>query len=87
MTSPKANQLTARAAAEPGFSGQTPLAIPLPHAPSLTGLSRSTIYREAARGNIRLIKAGRSTLVDMASVRAFLASLPAASIRPAQRAA
>jgi excisionase family DNA binding protein len=87
MTSPQENRLSARAAADPGFSAQAPLAIPLPHAPSLTGLSRSTIYREAARGNIRLIKAGRSTLVDMASVRAFLASLPIASIRPPQRTA
>ncbi|WP_043358800.1 DNA-binding protein [Belnapia sp. F-4-1] len=64
-----------------------PLAVPLPHAPAVTGLSRSTIYREAARGNIRLIKAGRSTLVDMASMRAFLASLPTASIRAPQQAA
>ena len=64
-----------------------PLAVPLPQAPTVTGLSRSTIYREAARGNIRLLKAGRSTLVDMASVRAFLASLPTASIRAPQQAA
>jgi excisionase family DNA binding protein len=63
-----------------------PLAVPLPHAPAVTGLSRSTIYREAARGNIRLLKVGRSTLVDMASVRAFLTNLPTASIRASQQA-
>jgi predicted DNA-binding transcriptional regulator AlpA len=68
-------------------AGVVPLAVPLPRAPDITGLSRSTIYREAARGNIRLLKAGRSTLVDMASVRAFLASLPTASICAAQQVA
>jgi hypothetical protein len=64
-----------------------PLALPLPQAPAVTGLSRSTIYREAAKGNIVLLKVGRSTLVDMASVRAFLAGLPVASIRSPQQAA
>lgn len=64
-----------------------PLAVPLPHAPTVTGLSRSTIYREAARGNIKLLKVGRSTLVCMDSVRAFLASLPAAAIRAPHQAA
>lgn len=64
----------------------SPLTVPLPKAPGVTGLSRSTIYREAARGNIRLLKIGRSTLVCMDSVRAFLANLPAASIRAPQQA-
>jgi hypothetical protein len=65
-----------------------PLAVPLPHAPAITGLSRSAIYRAAAEGKITLLKCGRSTLVDMASVRAFLASLPRAEIRaPRERQA
>lgn len=55
-----------------------PLAVPLPQAPALTGLSRSTIYRAAHEGRITLLKVGRSTLVDMESVRTFLASLPRA---------
>ncbi|WP_207803030.1 MerR family transcriptional regulator [Roseicella frigidaeris] len=57
-----------------------PLAVPLARAPAITGLSRSTIYREVARGNLRLLKVGRTSLLDMASVRAFLASLPVAEI-------
>jgi len=60
-----------------------PLAVPMPRAPAATGLSRSRIYREAAKGNPRLPKAGRSTLLCMASARAFLARLPTAQLRPA----
>jgi hypothetical protein len=45
------------------------------------GISRSGIYRHAALGDIRLVKLGNATLVDLASVRAFMARLPAASLR------
>ncbi|MCK8784138.1 helix-turn-helix domain-containing protein [Roseomonas sp. NAR14] len=55
-----------------------PLVVPLPQAPLVTGLSRTAIYRAARKGQIKLLKNGRSTLVDMASVRAFLDSLPTA---------
>jgi hypothetical protein len=54
---------------------------PIVHATRLSGISRSSFYREAAAGNIRLVKYGRSTLVDMASLRQFLASLPTATLR------
>jgi|GEM_PF-2860757 len=64
-----------------------PLAVPMSKAPAITGLSRSTIYREAKKGNLRLLKAGRTTLLCMASARAFLATLPDANIRPARRVA
>jgi hypothetical protein len=75
-----------RAAGGGGASGRpvspvVPLALPVPAAMAASGLSRSAIYREAGRGNIRLLKLGRTTLVDMASVRAFLATLPVAPIR------
>jgi excisionase family DNA binding protein len=52
------------------------MVVPLPRAPSVFGLSRSAIYRAAAEGEITLMKMGRSTLVDAASVRAYLARLP-----------
>ena len=52
------------------------LAIPLARAPALCGMSRSTIYRRAAAGELRLIKCGRTTLVDGQSLRDCLASLP-----------
>lgn len=45
------------------------------------GISRSRLYREAALGNIKLVKLGNATLVDIASMRAFMAKLPAASLR------
>jgi hypothetical protein len=58
-----------------------PLALPILAAVAATGLSRSAIYREAGQGRIKLLKLGRTTLVDMTSIRAFLASLPTANIR------
>lgn len=36
------------------------------------GIPRSTLYRLAADGHVRMIKLGRTTLVDFASVRALL---------------
>ncbi len=58
-----------------------PLALPVPKAVQVTGLSRSAIYRAAGEGAIVLLKVGRSTLVDMATARAFLAGLPRAAVR------
>jgi hypothetical protein len=58
-----------------------PIAAPIARAMALSGLSRSAIYRAAGKGRIVLRKVGRTTLVDMASVRAFLAGLPVATIR------
>jgi hypothetical protein len=58
-----------------------PLALPIPQAVAVTGLSRSALYRLAGEGRIVLLKHGRTTLVEMASARAVLAGLPRASIR------
>jgi hypothetical protein len=58
-----------------------PEMVPLPRAPAVFGLSRSNLYRLAADGRIRLVKVASRTLVDAASVRAFLASLPPAALR------
>ena len=63
------------------------LAQRIAEASSASGLSRSAIYREAARGSIVLLKHGRTTLVDMASLRAFLAGLPRAAARARRGAA
>ena len=57
-----------------------PEMVPLPRAPAYFGLSRSHLYRLAAAGQVRMVKAGARTLVDSASVRAFLATLPVAQI-------
>jgi hypothetical protein len=50
------------------------------------GLSRSRLYLLAGEGHIRFIKVANATLVDLHSVRAYLASCPVASVR-APRAA
>ncbi|WP_431269028.1 helix-turn-helix domain-containing protein [Dankookia sp. P2] len=74
-------------AASTGSDVQLPEAVPLPRAPAIFGLSRSTLYRLAGEGRIRFMKVGRTTLVDAGTVRDFLASLPTASIRAPQQAA
>ena len=42
----------------------------------LTGLSKSSIYRLWREGRIQFRKLGRTTLVDWATVRAYIESLP-----------
>ncbi len=65
------------------YSPNTPAPemVPLPRAPGMFGLSRSGLYRLAADGKIKMVKIGSRTLVDAASVRAFLATLPALEVR------
>ena len=58
----------------------TPIIAPIARAVTLSGISRSTIYRLAGEGRIRILKIGRTSLVDMASVWAFIETLPEASI-------
>ena len=53
-----------------------PVKVPLPHAPTVFGISRSAIYRAASAGHVKLSKLGRGTLVDTASVLAYLEGLP-----------
>ncbi len=64
-----------------------PEMVPLPRAPAIFGLSRSGLYRLAAERRIRMVKVGARTLVDAASVRAFLATLPAAQVGTQREAA
>jgi len=58
-----------------------PIAVPFRDAPRVCGLSRSELYRRAARGEITLRKSGRTTLVLMANLRRLLDAAPAADIR------
>lgn len=63
-------------AAEAGPSRSAARLAPLTHtisdAAHITGLSRSTLYRHAAAGRLRLVKVGGRTLVDAASLRALV---------------
>lgn len=81
-------KLTTTRAVPPNESAQTrgqvraqPEFARIPVAVMLFDISRSSLYREAGRGNIVMKKAGRTTLVCLASLRAFIAALPAARIR------
>jgi excisionase family DNA binding protein len=53
----------------------------IPEACRRYGLSRSRLYLLAGEGSIRFVKVGNATLVDLGSVRAYLASCPPAEIR------
>ena len=64
-----------------------PIAVRLPTAERISGFSRSEIYRRASRGDIVLLKCGSRTLVEMASLRAAVASLPRATVRAPKAAA
>jgi len=64
-----------------GASFMETLAAPIPDACRVSGLSRSEIYRRLATGDIRAVKSGSRTLILMESLRAYLASLPAATFR------
>jgi excisionase family DNA binding protein len=52
----------------------------IPTACRLSGLSRSFLYEAMARGDIRSAKRGRRRLVVVASLRAYLDSLPSGGL-------
>ena len=51
-----------------------PLAVPIPEAARLGGVGRSTIYAEIAKGNLKIRKIGRRTVIAMTDLRDWLAS-------------
>jgi excisionase family DNA binding protein len=51
-----------------------PLAVPIPEAARMSGLGRSTIYAEISKGNLKIRKVGRRTIVMMTDLREFLDS-------------
>lgn len=55
----------------------TPIAVTVPKAVSLSGCSRSSIYEAMKRGELAAIKAGRRTLIPFKELENYLASLPA----------
>jgi hypothetical protein len=52
----------------------------IPGAVTWSGLSRSALYRYAAEGRLIFRKAGRTTIVDGASLAGLIANLPTAQI-------
>ena len=63
-----------------------PIALPIADAVTFSGMSRSEVYRQLGYGNLRAVKSGSRTLVLVESIRTHLASLPAATFRPAKAA-
>ena len=78
-------RITGPASAE--LSGEArnlaPILVPIRKAVEISGLSRSTIYLRAKAGELTLKKAGKTTLVDYASLRALLDGLPTARLKAA----
>lgn len=60
------------------------LALRLPDATLVSGLSRSSLYRYAAAGRLILRKSGSATLVDAASLRELISDLPVLEVRRAE---
>lgn len=58
----------------------TPRNLRIVAAVAYSGISRSELYRLAAAGRVRFIKSGATTLVDVASLDAYIDGLPAAPI-------
>lgn len=54
----------------------TQLNYQIPDAVQASRLSRSHIYEALKQGKLRAIKAGRRTLIPVAELEAYLASLP-----------
>jgi hypothetical protein len=55
--------------------------LPLRQACEEAHLSRSEVYRRAAKGELRLLKLGKAIRVDMRSVASMYDCLPPATIR------
>jgi hypothetical protein len=58
-----------------------PLLMRLPAAGRWSGCSRSRLYQLAGSGDVIFRKLGSATLVDVASLRNYLTSLPVATIK------
>jgi hypothetical protein len=54
---------------------------------ALSGMSRTGTYHELGRGNLRAIKSGVRTLIDVEAGLAWLRSLPTAQVRAPKQAA
>jgi len=54
-----------------------PIAVTVPEAVKVSGMSRTSIYEALKRGDITARKAGRRTLISFADLQAYLAGLPA----------
>lgn len=59
-----------------------PLTVTIASAVARTGISRTSLFRLAGLRQIKMVKSGRRSLIDWASLKTHVASLPTADIRP-----
>lgn len=52
---------------------------------AMSGMGRRSTYEALARGDLRAVKAGSRTLIDVENGLAWINSLPPARIRPMKR--
>lgn len=55
---------------------QKPITVTIPDAVAASGMSRSALYEALKRGDLIARKAGRRTLISIADLEAYIASLP-----------
>jgi len=79
--SPQTMALAPLAVGTERASHQAPILVSIADARTISGLSRSAIYRQMAAGNIRSVKAGSRTLIVLQSLVQHLESLPPATFR------
>jgi hypothetical protein len=60
----------------------TPALLSIPASAEFLGLSSASIYRLIGLGKLEAVKAGGKTLLTMASLEHYAASLPPAKIKP-----
>jgi len=54
-------------------------AVSIAEASAISGVGRTRLYAEIAKGNLRVRKLGRRSLILLSDLKAFLASLPLAA--------
>jgi hypothetical protein len=63
----------------------TPRYAPITDWCAISGMGRSSVYEALGRGDLRAIKLGARTLIDVEAGLAWLASMPAAEITTGRR--
>jgi len=58
-----------------------PLLLPIHKAIVYAGFSRSYLYERLSEGSIQSVKAGRRTLVVVASLKSYIEAMPKATFR------
>ena len=65
----------------------SPVYAPIPRWCAISGMGRTRVYEELAKGNLRAVKLGSRTLIDVEAGLAWLRSLPPAPVREPKKAA